>query len=147
MIEMGRESIRIGSLRWLPWVIPILALTAGAQSFPSSQLPSQGSPHVRSPYGPSAEPDPLYEQRRMKALNADRHKSMVSDTDKLLQLAKQLDAEIAANSADGLTSQEMKRVAEIEKLARSVKEKMARSFGNGPLDQPPAFPPGISNGP
>ena len=144
---MGRESIRIGSLRWLPWVIPILALTAGAQSFPSSQLPSQGSPHVRSPYGPSAEPDPLYEQRRMNALNADRHKSMVSDTDKLLQLAKQLDAEIAANSADGLTSQEMKRVAEIEKLARSVKEKMARSFGNGPLDQPPAFPPGISNGP
>ena len=129
------------------WVIPIFVLIAGAQSFPSPQLSGQGSPHVRNPYGPSAETDPVYEQRRMKALNADRHKSMVSDTEKLLQLAKRLDEEIAANSTDGLTSQEMKQVAEIEKLARSVKEKMARSFGGGPLDQYQGFPPGISGGP
>jgi len=144
---MGRESIRIGSLWRVSWMIPILALIAGAQSFPSSQLPGQGSPHVRSPYGPSAEPDPLYEQRRMNALNTDRHKSMVSDTEKLLILARQLDAEIAANSTDGLTSQEMKKVAEIEKLARNVKEKMARSFGGGQLDQNPGLPTGISVGP
>jgi len=144
---MGRESIRIGRLWRVSWMIPILALIAGAQSFPSSQLPGQGSPHVRNPYGTSPESDPLYEQKRMNALNADRHKSMVSDTEKLLQLAKQLDAEIAANSTDGLTSQEMKQVAEIEKLARNVKEKMARSFGGGPLDQNQGFPPGISMGP
>jgi hypothetical protein len=146
---MGRESIRAGSLWRVSWVIPIFVLIAGAQSFSSPQLSGQGSPRVRNPYGTSAsaEADPVYDQRRMKALNADRHRSMVSDTEKLLQLAKQLDSEIAGNSTDGLTSQEMKQVAEIEKLARSVKEKMARSFGGGPLDQYQGFPPGISGGP
>ena len=45
----------------------------------------------------------LSESKRMKALNADRHKSMVSDTDKLVKLARQLDAEIASNPTDDLT--------------------------------------------
>jgi hypothetical protein len=82
----------------------------------------------------------MYEERRLNALNADRHKSMVSDTEKLLRLAKQLDAEIAENTADGLTSKELKEVAEIEKLARNVKEKMARSYGEGPIFKDPQGP-------
>ena len=65
---------------------------------------------------------------------------MVTDTEKLLRLAKQLDEEIAANTADGLTSKEMKEVAEIEKLARNVKEKMARSYGGGPIFMSPGIP-------
>ena len=72
-------------------------------------------------------------ERRVRSLNVERHRSLVSDTDKLLKLARQLDLEIASNSSDELTPQEMQKVAEIEKLAHNVKAKMAQSFGGGPV--------------
>jgi hypothetical protein len=79
----------------------------------------------------------------MRALNADRQKSMVSDADKLLKLARQLDTEIASNPTEDLTPEELRKVTEIEKLARSVKAKMAQSFGGGPQLQPtPIIPVG-----
>jgi len=68
----------------------------------------------------------------MRALNTDRHKSMVSDTEKLVALARQLDAEIASNPAGELTPRELQKVLAIEKLAHNVKTKMAQSFGGGP---------------
>ena len=68
----------------------------------------------------------------MRAMNVDRHKSMVSDTDKLVKLARQLDAEVASNPTDALTPEQLRKVAEIEKLARNVKTKMAQSFEGGP---------------
>jgi hypothetical protein len=83
------------------------------------------------------ETDPVFMAKRQQALNADRQKSMVSDANKLVQLARQLDAEIASNPTDQMTSEELHKVAEIEKLARSVKAKMAQSFGGGPRFQQP----------
>jgi len=68
----------------------------------------------------------------MKALNTDRHKTMVSDTEKLVKLARQLDAEIASNPTDAFTPEEAQKLAAIEKLAHNVKTKMAQSFGGGP---------------
>jgi uncharacterized protein YacL len=65
-------------------------------------------------------------------MNADRHKSLVADTDKLLKLARQLDAEIATNHSNDLTPEELRKVAAIEKLAHSVRQKMALSYGGGP---------------
>lgn len=82
--------------------------------------------------GASLENDPLFGAKRVRAMNADRQKSMVSDTDKLVKLARQLDAEIASNPTDDLTPEELHKVAEIEKLARNVKAKMAQSFDVGP---------------
>lgn len=90
----------------------------------------QLSPRPRFGDGPNV--DPLSESKRVKALNADRHKSMVSDTEKLVKLARQLDAEIASNPTDGLTPEEVQKLQAIEKLARNVKTKMAQSFGGGP---------------
>ena len=75
---------------------------------------------------------------------SNRHKSMVSDADKLLKLARQLDAEIASNPSDELTPQELHKVAEIEKLAHNVKAKMAQSFGGGPQLHPSPIPIGGS---
>jgi len=76
--------------------------------------------------------DPLSEAKRVKALNADRQKSVVSDTEKLVKLARQLDAEVASNPTDGVTPEEVQKLAAIEKLAHNVKTKMAQSFGGGP---------------
>jgi len=104
----------------------------------ASLVPGQYSPNprVQAPtrpgFGNGPNLDPLSESKRMKALNADRHKSMVSDAEKLVKLARQLDAEIASNPTDGLTPQEVQKLAAIEKLAHNVKTKMAQSFGGGP---------------
>ena len=82
--------------------------------------------------GGGIENDPVLGAKRIRAMNADRQKSMVSDADKLVKLARQLDAEIASNTTDALTPEELRKVAEIEKLARNVKAKMAQSFDVGP---------------
>jgi hypothetical protein len=83
----------------------------------------------------------------MKALNTDRHRSMVSDTEKLVKLARQLDAEIASNPTDELTARELQKVAAIEKLAHNVKTKMAQSFGGGPELRSPLIDIGGPNAP
>jgi hypothetical protein len=111
----------------------LVLLTVAANVVPAQYTPS---PRVQAPghpgFGDGPNLDPLSESKRMKALNADRQKSMVSDTEKLVKLARQLDAEIASNPTDGLTPQEVQKLAAIEKLAHNVKTKMAQSFGGGP---------------
>ena len=79
----------------------------------------------------------MFAAKRLRALNADRQKSMVSAADRLLSLAKQLDAEIASNPTGQLTPEEIHQAAEIEKLARAVKEKMTQSFIGAPELNPP----------
>ncbi len=127
-----------------------VVLTAGllhgaqyGQSAGGVLLQQQGPGGSRSQSGFGAGPDldPVFAAKRMKALNADRQKSMISDAEKLLKLARQLDTEVASNSSDGLTPEEMRKLSEIEKLARSVKKKMAQSFGGGPQLQPPPIVP------
>jgi hypothetical protein len=95
----------------------------------------------QDPLGTSPPADPTWNEKRMRALNEDRHKSVVSDAEKLLKLARQLDVEVASNPTDEMTPEEMRKVVEIEKLAKSVKSKMALSFGGGPQFQGPAFTP------
>ena len=110
------------------------ALLGWTQSFPSGDRVIAQNISGPRPFGTggATETDPVFAAKRLRALNAERHKSMVSDTDKLVKLARQLDAEIASNSSDDLTPEELHKVAEIEKLARNVKAKMAQSFDDGP---------------
>jgi len=105
---------------------------------PGSQLGRQSTGFSDSPNG-----NPFSSEKRIRALNADRHKSMVSDTEKLLRLARQLDAEIASNPTGALTPEELHKVGDIEKLAHNVKTKMAQSFGEGPEFKPPVAPIGV----
>lgn len=114
--------------RPLLWLVLALALPAPAQigvPYP----PSQGSPQVRLPSSAAGtefdKPDQVQEQHRLKALNAARQKSMVSDTDKLLRLVNELNEEIARTNADTLTAAQLRKLTEIEKLARNVKDKMS----------------------
>ncbi len=84
--------------------------------------------------------DPMTYQRRMRALNIQRQKQMVSDTDKLLKLAKELNDEVAAQNASTLTLDELHKVAEIEKLAHNVRQRMTEGAGV-PQTAIPASPP------
>lgn len=120
----------------------VVALPAHAQFAPQGGGPLGSLPGTRpqNDVDGAIEMNPLWGQQRLTALNVERHKSLVSDSDKLLKLARQLDAEIASNSTDELTPQELHKLAEIEKLAHNVKTKMAQSFGGGPAVHPLPVP-------
>jgi hypothetical protein len=74
-------------------------------------------------------------------MNAERQKSMVSDAAKLLQLVTELNAEIEREKPESLTPSEVRQLANIEKLARNVKEKMSTSVRVPSLN--PATAPGL----
>lgn len=75
--------------------------------------------------------------RRMRAMNIERQKSMVSDADKLLKLARELNGEIENSNPSALTPVQLRKISDIEKLARNVKQKMSVSFTDGPSDEAP----------
>lgn len=143
-IHSNRQITRL--LRGPLWLIPVLVLLGGASSVvPAVQapIPNQITPNQQNPFAEYPDSGPLDAQKRVSRLNADRHKTVVTDTNKLLKLAQELDAEVAANQSDALTPDELHKIAAIEKLARSVREKMAISFGGEPQFRDPGFPAGM----
>jgi hypothetical protein len=125
------------------WCVAIaafmVAILTASQPCPAQVMSSPAPPplQIQRPGGFGADPDPVFAAKRLRALNADRQKSMVSAAERLLNLARQLDAEIASNPTGQLTPDEMRQAAEIEKLARAVKDKMAQSFVETPGFRPP----------
>lgn len=89
-------------------------------------------PQTRSPFGDFGPMDPILIKRQVVLLNAQRQKNMISDADKLLKLATELKAEIDAGNPASLSSEQLHKIAEIEKLAHSIKQKMSLSIGGGP---------------
>lgn len=73
------------------------------------------------------ENDPGFLARRARAMNAARQKALVADTAKLVALVRALDAEVQAGNGEGLTVAERAKLAQIEKLARHVKDRMVES--------------------
>jgi len=84
---------------------------------------------------------PSQDEQLLRVLNAQRQKSLVADTDKLLRLANDLNAEIARTTPAALTPDQLHKLAEIEKLARNVREKMATSVRGTQPFVPPFQPP------
>ena len=84
-------------------------------------------PDVDQPMTGDLGGDHVYQERRLNQLNAAQHKSMVADTDKLLKLVTELNAEISSTNPTALTAEQLKKIAEIEKLAHNVKDKMRMS--------------------
>jgi hypothetical protein len=117
----------------------VLILPGTAQNGPPLPRPQPqaiGQPAGDSIYGPGSG-DPFEEEERLRALNNERHKSLVSDTNKLLKLAGELDMEVKREDAESLTPSELRKWAAIEKLAHNVKEKMSFSVRGVQVLQPP----------
>jgi hypothetical protein len=117
----------------------LLGLPVAGQS-PYFQFPSTNSgkngrnyPENSVQFGPESAPDP----KRVRMLNAERQKSIISDTEKLFKLAKELNDEMAAVDSPVMTDAQMRKLNEIQKLARSVKEKMSFTTGGPPALSPP----------
>lgn len=129
-----------------------LVFGLGACSLASAQLTSAQA-SGRSPQGPGMTiPGPVgpttgpFQGRRIRELNVERQKEMISDTEKLLKLTAELNAEVAQNHSATFTPDQLRTLTKIEKLAKSVKEKMSNPV-QGTIFQdnfpPPMSPPTI----
>ena len=93
-------------------------------------LPENANPR---PDGVRALRDAMQQQdnaKRIKELNLQRQKDMTSDTVKLLELATQLNSETKKSENDRLSILQLRQAEMIEKLAKSVREKMSSTVGN-----------------
>jgi hypothetical protein len=112
----------------------------GSPTPPQPQSPTmRGGGFGRSMGIPDNETDidPVMMERRIRALNIERQKQMVSDTNKLLKLAKELNDEVATLNTGSFTPDQLRKIAEIEKLAHNVKDKMTAGAVNTPTMAPP----------
>ena len=80
---------------------------------------------------PPAKPEPPKDQKPAAAADAKpmtpeeaRQAQIVADTNKLFELAQELQAEVAKSSKNTLSLAVVKKAAEVEKLAKSLKERM-----------------------
>jgi len=97
------------------------AVPAYAQVAPGS--PNPNVPGVAPSFGDSS-PDAAMAAKMSKERNADRQKTIVSETNQLLDLAKQLKDAVDKSDKDQLSLQVVRKAEEIEKLAKDVKSKM-----------------------
>lgn len=137
-IATGRSKSCMG--RRLRWLVLVLSLAGGVCFGDCAQAQQMSTPmpmpvpmsgagslspgsNISMP-GPTG-PDRVFQERRIKALNSQRQKELVSDTNKLLKLTAQLNAQIDRGSKESFTPDQLRMLARIEKLAKSVREKMS----------------------
>jgi hypothetical protein len=120
-----------------PWLLSAAlttAMMAGARSGYAQQtglpggFPSTGTSTNTRPSRPGSGdgtgiPPATAEKMEQARIN-ERQKLLVADTDKLLELATELKAEVDKTDKNVLSVDVVKRAEQIEKLARSVKERM-----------------------
>lgn len=94
----------------------------GASGDGSGMPPSATTRADRSLQGPAVSPQ--MEHHMAERRNSERQKQLVADTDRLLTLVQQLKQEVDKTDKDQLSVDVVKRAEQIEKLARTVKEKM-----------------------
>ena len=132
----------------------LLAFPCGlvlAQAPPPQTLTEDVSNHPLRSVNGNVDPDqkaeladPVSLDRQRRQLTAAMHKSMVSDTNKLLQLVAELNFEVNRTNPVSLSPEQLRKVAAIEKLARRVKNEMRTSL-EGTAIHPPVLPepPGL----
>lgn len=96
---------------------PVLPASEG-----SGDLPIMGSRQQQDPTMHR-----MMERMALKRDNA-RQKQIVTDSAKLLKLAKQLNADVAKSNVNTLSVPVVKEAAEIEKLAKTIKERMSDGY-------------------
>ncbi len=106
-------------------VVPATLLGSHAQNTPigAPNTPSVSTHNIEGEReGPMA--NPAMQEQMAERRNSERQRQLVADTEKLFHLAEQLRDEVSKSNKDQLSIPVMKKSEEIEKLAKSVKEKM-----------------------
>jgi hypothetical protein len=113
-------------VKWLAWILPVFFLLFISVATPTAQI--RTTPPQRVDGSPdNSQPDENRDQMekdRAKKANLERQAQLKSDTDKLVKLAGELKEYVDKSNENMLSLDVMKKAEEIEKLAKSVKEKM-----------------------
>jgi hypothetical protein len=89
---------------------------------------AQQTPQQPGSIAPETGPlDPRIEHYQAKLRNSDRQKQLVADTQKLVALANELKSDVEKSNKDTLSMDVIRKADEIEKLAKSVRDKMKGS--------------------
>jgi hypothetical protein len=111
----GPMGLRQSKSQPLPSPTPPTSFPPTPRVFPDSKAPD---------YGPPPERTPTFEDMQYPRYVMDRLRSMVSDSEKLLKLERELSARIDKSGPASLTRDDLHTLAEIEKLAHNIKWKM-----------------------
>jgi hypothetical protein len=123
-------------------VVVVLALGAVvAEPAGQAPIPNPLGQRQQSPFDNTPDLDPLLAARQLRALNAERQKVMVTDTERILKLAQEVDSDIESGDLDAFSAVQVRKISDIEKLARDVKQKMSTSLVGGPSFHDPGPPP------
>ena len=112
-----------GALLW--------AMLSGATVAQATQASGEASPATaQKPAVPSGKVTDGAAQKDAKTVpmspEEERQAQLVADTNKLYELAQELKAEVAKSNKDTLSVSVIKKAAEVEKLAKSLKERMRK---------------------
>lgn len=145
-LESPLHSTHIPLFRWVAeaarvalFLALLMTIRGGSQKVLGATQRAPAQPGGLSTGGLLDSPteDSVEDERRLQALNAERQKSMVADANKLLSLVNELNEEIVRGNPDSLDSAQLRKVAEIERLAHNVKDKMSTSVRGMPPYRPP----------
>lgn len=112
------------------FLLPLLFLTLSFASPSPSPAALQQGVQLPIPQNPPAQPSPEDEVRQRwehdheKKANEERFQKIKEDTEKLVTLSNQLKDYVAKANEHTLSLSVIKKAEEIEKLAKSVKDKM-----------------------
>jgi hypothetical protein len=101
-----------------------LGATPPIQTVPTGRTSGVNFPPVDGRDPPGMNPLPHMEEQQARSRNSERQKRLVADTDRLLALIEDLKHQIEQSDKDGQSMDVTKKAEEIEKLAKSVKERM-----------------------
>lgn len=112
-------------MRLFPLVL-LLAVLLGASSPPClAQAPKPTVPPGQDINQSSKDPDRVeLEKQMLKKANQERQAQLKHDTESLVKLTSELKQYVDKSSENTLSLEVIKKAEEIERLARSVKEKM-----------------------
>jgi hypothetical protein len=132
----GEHKGRRQAVRFAVSLALLLGIPVAGQA-PVQQLPQPNGSPLGQRYpdrsGPFGGPETPPDQKRLRQLNVERQKSLISDAAKLLKLARELNEEMAGADSSSMTDAQMRKLGEIAKLAHNVKEKMSYSVGGAPV--------------
>lgn len=107
---------------------------------PTYSSPSMGTTSNEGMAGMAGRYDPAGDQRRLMVNKAVQRQTVVNTTIQLLQSTQELDEEIRRTHPETLTLAELKKLAEIEKLAHKVKATLTEIGRGATSPQPRVIP-------
>lgn len=124
------------SARMAPWLALMIALLWAGRLTAQQQTSSPQPPTIDAGNVPFNHMDPdsgpgidtILRQKRLRQMKEVQHKTVVSDTERLLKLVTALNTEITQTKPAVLSNEQLREVAEIEKLAHKVRDMMRFSI-------------------